>query len=483
LALLVLIPVQLTLVATNEWFAEPPKPVGDGPDYENIAYHLWQGKGFRFDNVDPGWRNLYDNDSYRYEAQLTAPPREMAATGRPPLLPSLIAFCYQLLGRNESSFAAIRCMLACCLAGAGAMAVHNACWFFRQTKPSAGYPTLVAASLAAGVTAFAMGLNGTLQDYATDFLTEPLALLLVQSFVTFLLLHAASELATQNQGRPNLASRYGWLVTSGICFGFAILARSIFVVWLPGLWCLLTITLPGKLRQRGRQATLVVFCASIVCFPWWIRNCVVLRTFAPLGTQGPITLLGGYSDAALQADGEWQPEPERALRDALASDARVIEAADDTQRELITSRIATEQVRLWLRSHVRELPSLFWGRTITHWNPYFGRALLWKLSALLGALAVLLSYLRLTLHPRKHKSDSQRLGATKLFAGLILGLPLLGTMVTAILYSVGGRFLVPMYGIISTLAGVGVASTIVRVLVFAGKTAKTGQESHLSDDE
>ena len=58
---------------------------------------------------------------------------------------------------------------------------------------------------------------------------------------------------------------------------------------------------------------------------------------------------------------------------------------------------------------------------------------------------------------RSSGGDSNYLKATTI---LYLGLPILSTLMAAILYTVGGRFLLPSYGLLNTLAALGVAKIL-----------------------
>ena len=160
----------------------------------------------------------------------------------------------------------------------------------------------------------------------------------------------------------------------------------------------------------------------------------------PLGTQGPITLVGGYSDESLTQKGQWQLEPELRLRARVASELATDEAGSLVRREVRVARAAREEVHTWTLGHLHELPKLVWYRLASEWAPYSGRALAWKLAALLG-----LGFLAL------------RLPAA---ATLIGGVILINTLMVMALYSVGGRFLVPTYGMLYTLAGVGAMSAL-----------------------
>ena len=160
----------------------------------------------------------------------------------------------------------------------------------------------------------------------------------------------------------------------------------------------------------------------------------------PLGTQGSITMLGGYSDAALAAGGDWQYAPEFELRAELEHNPDFQQNTDPIQRELIVAREASRRVRSWIAAHWTDLPTLFSRRIVTHWNPYHGRSLLWKFAMIAGIAWLIVTKNRAAL--------------------VLIGLPLLNTCVVMMLYTTGGRFLVPLYGILYTLGGIGIAGCI-----------------------
>lgn len=479
LALVLLLPVQIYRVATSDSFSALPKPVGDGPDYENIAFHLWQGDGFRFNNSSSQWRRPYQRAIERtqasssaadelYSVHLAAARRDFLTTSRPPLLPTVIASIYAVTGRNESAFAAVRVFLAACLAMAGALATSSTAVVMRAVVCRAGLElsdqtrqSSVAIACAWGSCLAFCALNQTLSNYATDFLSEPIALVLLQSLVG-LLVFALRRPTDSGGALVGRGMSIGTLVLSGVLLGLLILTRSMFVLWLPFLWFLFASLLADDTVERGtpparrfvgiRSATVVCLIACLCCLPWWARNTWVLGTFQPLGTQGAITLLGGYCDAALQQGGEWQAEPEQSLRAELSKSEALQAASNDSDREQLVSQTAKREVFGWLRAHVLDLPRLFAARVYTHWNPYTGKSLFWKL-ACLGGLGILFWSVRAATDRRQ-----QRL--LRDYA-LMLGVPLvISTVVVAGLYSVGGRFLVPCYGILFTLSGLGVGGAV-----------------------
>jgi hypothetical protein len=439
-ALCVLMPLQWLSIANSPWFKRPPKPIGDGPDYENIAFHLWQGKGFVIDSTNAQWRQVYLPAAVDYAVHLDSAPRALPTTGRPPLFPLVIAGIYHCVGRNEFGFAAVRLFSATCLALAGALAVWLTAQLLARPEPLAPWGARVSIlSLGTAATLFFAAINRTLRDYATDFLTEPLALLLMQCFVIVAIqLCASSGSKSGVEASCVNARNQTWLAgLAGVTWGALILTRSMFVVWMPAIWLVFFVALPHARPVRGRLATLVVLCACLTCLPWWIRNCVVLERFMPLGTQGPTTLLGGYSDAALNGTGDWQPEPERQLRQALAVRADYQALPSASAREVAVAAEASRQVRTWIGEHLWDLPRLLAKRIYVHWNPYSGASLLWKIPFVIGLLGLVFS---------RNKA-----------AYWLIGLPLTSTLVVAGFYSTGGRFLVPLYGVLFTVAGMGVA--------------------------
>ncbi|MFN3189333.1 MAG: hypothetical protein ACE361_02330 [Aureliella sp.] len=493
-ALLVLLTWHVSWIVIDPHFPGLPKPVGDGPDYENIGFHLANSGEYRFDNSAPDWRQLYKDAnrfglpsisersaaedssivSDAYQAQLTAPRRNFLSTGRPPLLPMLIATTYQIVGRNAIGFGTLRLLLASSLAIAGALSTwlvvvilphilgdQDAGLSQRTTERNTSRPAHNSALwsvLVAALVTIALNLaNTTLRGYATDFLTEPLALLLLQLFVATLV---TAWLARSVTARIRLE------IIAGATLGLMILSRSIFVAWLPFLLALVFLTAPpsrhnaetGSIEDPRRRwqpkvwTCLLVFgTAILVCSPWWIRNCVVLDRIAPLGTQGAITLVGGYSDAALNANGEWQPGPEIRLRAELLDRHEFIALQDDTARESMVSKEANQRVRLWIREHWKDLPRLALVRATTHWNPYSGKSLVWKALIILGTIAIFLPSRAISRIDTKG-DESRR----QSFAWLLVGLPLISTLSTALLYAAGGRFLVPCYGVLFSLSGIGI---------------------------
>jgi len=465
----VLLPWHWWCVSQDPWFRLPPKPVGDGPDYENIAFQLSRGAGWSIDWTDADWRAAYLDvaeslpqsaahpesvpvDTSRtasavkssgYAAQLERTDGWTPTTARPPLLPALIAMAYRMVGRGPHGFAMTRWILATSLALAGALAVAMTVQLAQRLTSRAGF-----ISLAALATLALACLDRTVRTYATDFLTEPVAMLLLQLWLWCV----GGMLGIWFVGPSSTASalrerRCRTLATiAGCLLGLLIYTRSLMVLWLPGLWLVIACygwALSRVESQGSRQlclqywllATRMLLVCLLVCLPWWLRNCWVLGSGWPLGTQGSISLLGGYSDEAMAAHGEWQVAPEERLRSQLALTGRTA-GLTLVAREVLVAAEAGRASRAWAWQHAWQLPLLALERAMTEWSPYTGRALLWKLTAVCGLILL-----------------ACRAPAA---AWLLLGVLLVNTCTVMLLYSVGGRFLVPCYGVLYTLAGLGV---------------------------
>ncbi len=212
-----------------------------------------------------------------------------------------------------------------------------------------------------------------------------------------------------------------------------IATRSMFVFWMPGIAVILMLTL----QRNARSATLafVVLVALLLC-PWWIRNCQKLNAFMPMGAQGAASILGGYSDEALADHGNWHPDAQDRLRQVLLS----LPGAGEWSNLELERRLASAssiETRNWIHQHYRDLPTLIALRLKTHWGPYFGKSLIWRCGMLLGVVVLLM-------HRRWE-------------AYWLIGIPIISSLTVMCLYETGGRFLVPLYGLLYALAGLGVA--------------------------
>jgi hypothetical protein len=90
-------------------------------------------------------------------------------------------------------------------------------------------------------------------------------------------------------------------VALGVCFGLLCLTRSIFVLLIPVMFVIVACSWPGVwggMRGKLFAATSFIVFTILVQTPWWIRNCIVLESAMPLGTQGGFNLPDEYSETA-----------------------------------------------------------------------------------------------------------------------------------------------------------------------------------------
>lgn len=426
--------VTIWSTANSGWLDRPPKPIGDGMCYESIAFSLFSGEGFRENYASESWQSIYGDDATYNEFLTGVNGRDLPATGRPPLYPALVAAIYLVFGRTALAFITVRIISALCIAIAGGLAVGlcaKVLSFHRFDSKIVVWGSSCALFVAVS--------QRTLRDYATDFLTEPLALLLTQIMITLIAFELLDNPSTINDDSTENSverSKVWRSIVAGVVFGLMVLTRSLFIVWLPGLSLLIYISSRATRSARICKIALFVLSALLVCLPWWTRNCMVLQQFMPLGTQGPIALAGGYCDEAFEDGGNWSFAPERRIRERLASEKGTDEA-DQLAVELAVVAACKREVAAWIEQHKDSLLNIAFKRAFSHWNPYTGRALLWKIAILSGVLWIVL-------YGRKLK-------------WWFVGLPIVSTVVTMALYETGGRFLVPLYGLLFTLSGLGLS--------------------------
>ncbi len=460
LACAVLIPWQLFHVCTHPQFYRPPLPIGDGPDYDTIGYSLSIGQGFAFAWNDAEWKAAYLKDALADEyPHLHRDARSGATTSRPPLVPLVLAGIYRVLGHNATSFAVFRCLSALAIGMAGSLAVRIA--FDIGNRIARDRWTSHLAAIAALVFAF---LDNTIKTYAVDFLSEPLALVWTTLFLTVGLHLENHRHRTSRNIRPtslsvnasqgvhrddvNLIANHlpsGFpsfhvrllnvspIILLAVCMAAMIATRSMFVFWLPGMALILLFSLH---HRPGMTTIVFMACVALLLCPWWIRNCHKLGALMPMGAQGAVSLLGGYSDEALSDQGNWHPDAQDRLEKRLLArpDADKWSNLELEKKMAVAASLDTRQ---WIRQHVSDLPTLIGLRLKTHWGPFHGKSLIWRLGMLLGAI-------ELIIHRRSE-------------AYWLLGIPIVSSLTVMCLYETGGRFLVPLYGLLYALAGVGVA--------------------------
>ena len=439
-AISVLVPWQISHVLRDPTCGLPPKPIGDGPDYECIGYSLSIGQGYAFTWDDHQWQHPYRlvNQGKDY-VHLHREALTGYTTSRPPFFPWLISIVYRVIPRNEMAFTTIRLISAVSIGLAGAMGVWIATTITVRIFPLNGLPVFISGTSSMGLAL----LDRTIRTYATDFLSEPLAMLATTLFCVF-------AVGFSNSRRPEL--RALWM---GLIFGWMILIRSMFVFWLPGIAILVLLAsyisansksdIPQEVkpsssfRRSVGIAGLFLVSVFLVISPWCYRNVVMLNRFMPLGTQGVSALLGGYCEESIQLAGNWSPEPELRLR-AMVEQSADWKDLSSLEKETRIADAASLALREWIFAHKSDLPQLALMRLKSHWGPFTGTSLLWRIGMLCGVIALCLF--------------------RRAEGWWLIGMPIVSSVVVMCLYETGGRFLVPLYGLLYGIAGIGVGACV-----------------------
>ncbi|WP_437192914.1 ArnT family glycosyltransferase [Planctomicrobium sp. SH527] len=259
---------------------EPPATSGDETEYDSLGWEIARGNGFQIDFNDPEFRLPYDQAALVDERFVLPAGRVGTIASRPPLFPCVLSTFDLAFGRQ---FWAARVFNSGCLAISCALFVG-----VLITRVGVGPAILCFVICLADVRT---------RLYGRAILTEAFSVLCVTLLAIVLMRHS-QRIRIQN------------VVLIGVIFAMAVLARSLFILWLPGILALL-ILLSWKVSPEHRvkmalmQTTVFLGVFGILMLPWMVRNCVVLRDFMPLGTQGASQIAAGFGDVAWEHAGHW----------------------------------------------------------------------------------------------------------------------------------------------------------------------------------
>jgi 4-amino-4-deoxy-L-arabinose transferase-like glycosyltransferase len=408
-----------------------PPEVGDPPNYDAIALRLSQGKGFSVNWDDPTFRAPYLNQdttgtySFLYDWHGEGP-----TAYRPPLFPLLMAASYRLFGRH---FAPVRVMNILFIA----MTVGLACWLI--ARRFGAIPGLLC-------TALLVFVDYRLRYYASFILTEGLACLLATAMLWALL----RTLETRSRK---------WAGILGVMTALAFLDRTIFVFWVPPI--AITVFLLTRSRNQrwlGIDSLRLPFIFAavflIVALPWMIRNCVVLHRFEPLGTQGSINLISGYSYKALEFRGVWYNPDGFGFFDKLP-----LEGKTPIEQERLKADLSRAEAMQWMVRNPLKIPRLAVLKAVNEWMPQSLLQMVLLGFAAIGFLVLLLQ--------------------TRYEAAAYFCLLASATLAIAATYGAGGRFLIPFIPMLAMLASLGLWSFI---LVSAELPLERIRLSHLETE-
>lgn len=372
---------------------QPPESGGDAPDYDLIAWGLATGHGFHRASQAPEFLASY------LQAGRNPPPVPASGpvTDRPPLYPLVLAATY----RSERQFRVIRICQALCV-GLVIAAVTRQVFDFAGVIPALLCPALM------------LIVDPRPRTMGHEILTEALAC----GLVTLLFL----QLMNWDRQR-----RWFDAVLVGVLLGILIMCRTMMVMWLPilaiGMWWL---TARPERGRTVRHAALLATAAIAVCLPWWIHNVQVLGEFRPFGTQGAEQLSAAYSDEAFARRGMWFNLDETEF-------FRGIKELDPVQRNLARAQRSEHSARTWVGQHPFQAAILWPVRVFQEFRPHGPGDLFVLVFAGLG-LAIL--------WPTPAGRASRWLIAAQVLA-------------IAATWSVAGRFVFPLLGMMHLLATIG----------------------------
>lgn len=389
----------------NGTLSSPPQ-IGDGPDYDCIAYQLAQGNGYSVDWNDAGFRKPYEGKSeYGYLLKYTGKGK---TTERPPLLPVIMAVLYKVFGRGYQTIRVVICL----------MMALSATILFTISVERLGYWGATATTL------LFVSYNDT-WVYSNVILTEAPACLA-----------SAALLGTLFKVQETRSTK--WVVLAGFLAAIAFYARSILICWFPAIvfvlyWIYHDTTQKASLQKRLMPVLVFCFSYLLITTPWFIRNCVVTGTFAPLGTMGSRNMPAAYSDEAVSYRGRWFDFSNTKLLHTSGKNSNI---------NLIGSRkISADSQNAgieWIKKNPRKVPLLMAFKTIDTWRPESKKQACMYLLMLLGIFC----------YPIKRH------------LAILLCIIIANTFVVALTWSVGGRFLFPTLPFMAMLAGGGLYGAI-----------------------
>ncbi len=381
---------------------EAPALGGDAWQYDLIAWGIASGAGFTRDPQLPEFQAPYlQADSTAQFPEVVAP-----VTDRPPLYPLVLAATY----RAGRQFYVIRIVQAVLLGWVSAVIAR------RVFERAGVIPSLLCPVLL-------LIVDPRPRTMVREILTEDLACALVT--MLFLLMMRWDRRRT-------------WIDTlgMGMALGLLILCRTMMVLWIPilivGMWSL---TVREDRRTMLRQAVAMVAVAVAIYLPWGIHNVRILGEFRPLGTQGVEQLSAAYSDDAFASGGMWINLDQTAFFDG-------IEESDPVKRTLSRVQRSEQSAKQWIWQHPLRAVCLWPLRVFQEFRPH-GPGDLFVLSfAVLGLVIV---------WPTPEGRVARWLIAAQLFS-------------VAATWSVAGRFVFPLLGVLHLLATIGIWGAFVAIV-------------------
>ena len=384
--------------------------------YENLAFNMSQGRGYKFDFADETWRQPYQDvnadgrNDWFFKLQVEGP-----TTVRAPALPWVASVLYRMFGRSWTAVYVFNTVVL-------AVALN---WLLALFARQHGM-------LVAGFALITLCVDFSVMQIGNQFMTEALGAALVALLFCSIAFASSMRLAGN------------WILV-GLVFGLAMLTRSNMVAWLFEISTLVVaLCLWRVIRRRpwkliATSAIAFGLGATVVAAPWWHRNNEVTGQFCPFGTAGSIGMTGSYCDAALERYGNW--DPENVVRCQAWSVANHdLSKMTLAEQEYLMGQVSSQEARDWISNNLDQLPRLGLGRMLNHlgiaiehipiWAKVFNGLLL--LGAAIGIIV-----------------DRRGFG---FWIGLILFLSIATTVLT---WSDFGRYLIPVRPILHCACAIG----------------------------
>ncbi|MEZ6094992.1 MAG: hypothetical protein R3C03_12305 [Pirellulaceae bacterium] len=322
-----------TRATVSNW-NQAPGEERDDVFYDNIAFHLANGKGFRFDFANAEWLKPYEVSAdaetldWIHKTQVAGP-----TTARAPGLPIFLAMQYRIWGHQWYTVRWANLLIV-------SMGLSLLTCYFWIRSGSWWLVLIAVATLA---------MDYGVMQTPGQIMTEPLAI-----FTTSTLFVAIVE-----------ASRRGTITAwgfAGVTLAIAALVRSQINAWLL-ISMVITILLSVAWWYSRRPLKNFLFATFIFYFsvllvssPWWIRNCIVTQGLMPFGSAGDIGWAGGYCDNAYNNWGNW--DLNQTLRaQTYAARSGMLKGKSLPEQEAAIGEISKGRAKQWVSRNFGKLPN------------------------------------------------------------------------------------------------------------------------------
>lgn len=378
----------------------PPSTTGDETSYDSIGWELSHGNGFSRNFNNPVFRIPYEQTAANNPMLQPLPHQKSGPTTvRPPLFPLLIAATDYILGRQ---FWAVRVINTLAIAATCGLVVH------------------ALLHLAGVLPAFTGAFLFVVIDFHTRLYARAVLSEAITCFLVALFVLALFKVAETQQKR--------WIIAAAISYALAILARNIMVLWSPGLMLLVYLLLRKNRRNAIFSGFLFIGTVLLTMAPWMIRNCVVLHSFMPMGTQGLTQLPAGYSDIAWEHQGVWQNLDSRDFFKGV-----VTEQMTTLESELARAKFSRKKTVDWISHNKIRAIGLAPLKVFHEFRPYTWSETVIFLLTITGLLSL------------KNRQEGK----------ILLGILFINLFAVAITWSVSGRFLTPLLFVFHVAAAMG----------------------------